>query len=713
MSWTIESNENDPSKFADAGNRYLIANGYMGVRGTLDEDGKDSLAAINLAGIYDKVGDGWREPLNAPNPLHTQTVINQTRLCQENAIKHVSRLDYRYGLYERESQWEIDGQKVEIKSQRFASMDNEHLLVSRYQIFLPKGLKASVLADIDTNIWEIYGPHYGFYEFSHRDNIEVCLASVQKSSSKVAVVRKIELNKDVPITWNNGFIYDLESDEDQWFNFTSFSSIYSTNDHVDPLMMAKADIEKNLDFDKCLELHKKKWDAIWSTGEVKIEGDEKANEALNYSLYHLNSIAPRNGKAMSIPARGLSGQTYKGAIFWDSEMFILDYFLYTQPEVAKSLVRYRIDTLDGALKKAKSYGYEGAFYAWESQEGGLDACSDYNVSCVFTGRPMRTYFKDKQVHISAAIASAIMRYVDVTGDTSVLVDGGAKTVIECALFYRSLLIAHKDSAYWEIHDCIGPDEYHERINNNAYTNKMAKNTFELAVKAIEILEAQNIDEYEQLKEEFESCASQIRPARVNDDGIIEQFDGYFDLEDCLVDTVAKRLLNEREYWGGAYGVASHTRVIKQADVITMLELFHHEYDKETLKKNWEFYEPYTEHGSSLSACMYSLVACRFGEPDKAYPFFLKSAQADLNGGGKQWAGLVYIGGTHPAAAGGAWMVMAKGFAGLDLVGDEVKVASRLPESIDRISFNVLIRGQQKAVTITKKDAKLEEINREI
>lgn len=191
---------------------------------------------------------------------------------------------------------------------------------------------------------------------------------------------------------------------------------------------------ESADYSGLRDSHCRNWEKIWAVGAIEIEGDDQAQNALNYSLYHLNSIAPRSGKPLSIPARGLSGQTYKGAIFWNSEMFILDYFLYTQPEVARSMVRYRIETLPGALEKAKQYGWQGAFYAWESQEGGFDACSDYNVTNVFTGRPMRTFFRDKQYHISAAVARAIMVYVQVTQDHSILAQGGAETVLECARF---------------------------------------------------------------------------------------------------------------------------------------------------------------------------------------------------------------------------------------------------------------------------------------
>lgn len=190
----------------------------------------------------------------------------------------------------------------------------------------------------------------------------------------------------------------------------------------------------------------------------------------------------------------------------------------------------------------------------------------------------------------------------------------------------------------------------ERINNNGYTNRMAIYTMEKAAEVIrKAVEAGTLpSEYDgkQLLEYFEDGAKKLYLPKPDKNGIVEQFDGYFGLEDTTPDVVKGRLLNPKEYWGGGHGVASQTQVIKQADVVTWLNLFHQEYSKEILQANWNYYEPRTEHGSSLSAGMYAMLACRIDQPDKAYPFFMKSAMADLKGGGKEWAGLVYIGGTH-------------------------------------------------------------------
>ncbi len=719
MEFLIQNSNFSPEANGDNGNRFLIGNGYMGIRGMLDEHGKEQLAACNLAGIYDRVGDGWREPLNAPYPLLTTLAVGGEKLAlpEKEPASHTQSLDFRYGVYSRETVWDTAQGKVTLESKRFAHMAKCHRILGTYSVTAEKAMEVELTAAIDCGMWEIYGPHYEKIDVTNSEDTLFVHAFVQNHKDEVAVGRKCVLSGGTAEKAVDGsaFIYKIALEAGETVTLTSMSAVYTTLDGVPVLEGVQSELAGAVDYEAELLCHNAAWNKIWKAGEVEVEGDDEACLAVNYSLYHLNAVAPRHRDDLSIAARGLSGQVYKGAIFWDSEIFMLDYFLFTQPEVARSMVKYRIETLPGALEKARSYGWQGAFYAWESQEGGYDACTDYNVTDVFTGRPMRTYFRDKQVHISAAVARAIMFYLEITGDTSLLVAGGAKTVLECAKFYHSLLLKRATKDYWEIHDVIGPDEYHERVNNNGYTNRMAKATIQWAVEAMELLKKVDADAYaalcaetgaEELLPKLVEAGGHLYIPQPNENGIIEQFDGYFDMEDCSIDTVRSRLLDPKEYWGGANGMASHTMVLKQADVITMMEMFHNEYDQATMEKNWTFYEPRTEHGSSLSACMYALLACRFGQPDKAYPFFLKSAKADWNGGGKQWAGLVYIGGTHPAAEGGAWKVLAEGFAGLEYTNHGPKVSSNLPTGWKKLAFNACCGGKWYRAVVTPDSAEI-------
>ena len=718
MDWIIKQEGYNQEQISTLGNRFLIGNGYMGMRGTLEEYNKEQMVAVNLAGIYDQVGDGWREPLNAPNGLYTRIKIDGSyyNLPEKEAKEHEIALDYRHGIFMRRTTWATPRGNVTVSSRRFADFSNVHLLCMQYVVEADFHADIEIRTGIDADVWDINGPHYDAVTLEKTDRIITACATTHEHSDTVYVLETYdcdfaceEKKKEEPLKLLHRIAFISEPGKQYTLN--KYAVVYTSKDSDNFKKEARENLTKaaTAGFEALQSAHMANWEDSWKNKEVLIEGDDASMEALNYSTYHLECIAPRHAKSMSIAARGLSGQTYKGAVFWDTEMFMLDFFLFTEPDVAKTLMKYRIDTLPGAKKKAASYGYEGAFYAWESQEGGYDACSDYNVTDVFTGRPMRTFFKDKQVHISAAVVYGIMRYVQMTGDESIYLEGGAETILECARFYYSLLTKRVGRTQYDILDVIGPDEYHERVNNNGYTNRMANFTFESALKVLSYIHDSKEPAMKELQDEhmrqeewmrYVDAMAHLYIPKPDEEGVIPQFDGYRALEDVSVDTVRSRLLHEKEYWGGAYGVASHTQVIKQADVVTWLTLFPEDYDKQIKLDNWKFYEPRTEHGSSLSACMYALLACKCDMPQVAYPFFRKSATADLTDGGKEWAGLIYIGGTHPAAAGGAYMTAVEGFGGVTIENGVLKIEPKLPKSWKKLKFRICFQQEWYEITAT-------------
>ena len=325
---------------------------------------------------------------------------------------------------------------------------------------------------------------------------------------------------------------------------------------------------------------------------------------------------------------------------------------------------------------------------------------------------MRTYFRDKQIHITAAVVYGLWKYERWTGDSSFWLNGGAEVLVEAARFYRSCLLQRLDGDCYELRDVVGPDEYHERVHNNAYTNEMARFVFQRAAAVFAWMKDRHPTAYAALETKlgfegelplFAEAAGKLKRQPPNTAGVIPQFDGYFHLEDASLDTVRGRLKDPREYWGGN-GVASDTQIIKQADVMALLFLLPKAYPAGCAAPNYRYYLPRTEHGSSLSACMYALNACKLGLPDDAYPLFMKSARADLANGGKQWAGLVYIGGTHPAAAGGAYMTMLWGFLGLALEGDHMRFSPKLPEKWQAVTLRFTRQGKHYEVTATRTGA---------
>ena len=710
--WTLKKTGWHAEDAAADGNRFLCANGYMGLRGTAEEAGKNHFAAVTLAGVYDRYRDCWREPVNAPHGLFMQLAFDGRKLSFDSAeiIRHETELDYRYGLFRRRT----DFGPVRLSTERFVSMADYHLMADRVTLEAIQDGMLEIRSGISAETWDINGPHLFDFGFQTGETL-LCRARTGEKKTGVVTAQCAAADRSGPEEFETGRqgvfrVWKKQVTAGEKLVFSLFASVYTSLDGAgwDSGAAESCRKAKEKGFGICLREHEDAWDRIREKSEIVLEGDGQAALALRASQYHLNSIAPRHAGNMSIPARGLSGQTYKGAIFWDSEIFLLPMFAYTQPEIARSLLSYRIETLPGALKKAAEYGYRGAFYAWESQEGGEEGCTNFNVVDVFTHRPVRTYSRDKQTHISADIAYALRSYCEITGDRSLLEQGGAAVILECARFYLSRANTHADRDEADYADVIGPDEYHERVTNNAFTNRIARHCIESALRLKEIFRDRpewfdallKERDYEKDWALLAPLRDRIRgPVRVN--GIIEQFDGYFSLEDCPLDEVRSRLADPREYWGGDHGVAGTTQIIKQADVIAMMALFPDDYSEEEVLRNWAYYEPRTEHGSSLSACMYALTACRTGRPDDAWDLFLRTAAIDMTGGGKQWAGEIYIGGTHPASNGGAWMIAAIGFAGLRMKNGEPELHPHLPRGISRLSFPFTAKGKRLRAEVTR------------
>ena len=566
MNTVIERTGFDPAQDADNGNRFLTGNGYMGVRGTIGEAGVQQMTAVNLAGIHHQKGQGWEEPLNAPNPLYVAVKGVSLPENADRLTSHRLALDIADGVFTRESTFKADAGEITIRQERFCAMERVHLLAQRVTITATHDSIVTIAFGVDENVWDIHGPHYETLTLTESDGI-VALTGETDDHQRVCTALRCSCT-DGEITHGGVRTAQIALRAGHPWQLDEVAAVYTTSDGDEPEASAIEAAENAPAYDALREEQRAAWAALWQKAWVTIEGDERAEFAVNYSMYHLMSIAPRHRAALSVAARGLSGQTYKGAIFWDTEMFMLDFYLACMPEVARHCLEYRVQTLPGALDKAKSYGYAGAFYAWESVEGGKDACTDYNVTDVFTGRPMRTFFRDTQVHISAAVVYGLRKYTQYTGDDSLLQSGGARVVLECARFYMSLISKRILSDTYDLLDVMGPDEYHEHVKNNAYTNEMARMTLNYAVEVCRKYLPET-DEAELMH--FADAAKHLKHQTPDPKtGLIEQFDGYFKLENVLVPEVRSRLIDPREYWGGAYGVAAQTQVIKQADVIALL-----------------------------------------------------------------------------------------------------------------------------------------------
>lgn len=701
--WIIEKNNFEGSDIEKHGSKFLLGNGFMGYRGTMEEYSAQQLVAVNLAGFFDlSDGSNWRESVNAPNPLYTVVAVNgiELNLSELTPVSHSQKLDIKNGIHTRETVFSVFGVNVTIKAERFLSMSSENIMALKYSISADNDVELTIKTGIDKNVWNISGNHLNYVSESSFENKHILNCETVQLKNKLNIYETVIGLEDFK---NDNLLHisTVKLQPNAQLEFVKFGGVYHSEGIKNAEESFNAAVETG--YEKLKAAHCLVWEEVWKNSDVVIEGDDEAQLALRYSIYHLCSIAPHNTDKCGIPARGLSGQVYKGAAFWDTEMFMLPFFQFTDAKAARNLLKYRVNTIEGAKRKAKEFGYEGAFFAWESQETGDDACTLFNVTDIFTNRPLRTYFKDKQIHVSADIVFAMWDYCRTTGDFTILVDGGLDLMYECLWFYYTYSSFKPYKNRYELLDVVGPDEYHERVGNNAFTNIMVKHAADIFVQAIEVVKANYPQTFKTFNKDLTwayDFSEKLYVPQPDDRGIIEQFDGYFGLEDVTPEVLKTRELKANEYWGG-HGLASETMTLKQADVIMMLNVFRNEYSAEIKRSNWQFYEPYTEHGSSLSACAYAIVAAEIGDIDWAYKYFMKTASVDLTGNTKQYLGSLYIGGTHPAANGGAWNTAIFGFAGLSFTNDILDISPRLPKNWKKLSFKLNWKGEALTITISQ------------
>lgn len=709
MIWTISENGISAENIEFRGNKFMIGNGYMGYRGTLEEYGAEQLTACTLAGLYDQNG-GWRELVNAPNPFRVLASVDGSPLSvlEGRTLKSCQSLDLQKALHVRETVFDMGRNQVTVNACRFVSRAQLQLMVMKYSLCADYNCQLIWDAIIDDEIWDLNGPHLRDASLHLHSDCLVWEGRTVELGRPVSVAQTIACNVPDTARGEKGFVLELRVGEP--VTFTICAAIYHNRKDSARRARALAETAARKGFSALLTEHASCWQTLWRRVNVEIEGDPEADLALRYNLYLLLCSAPFHTVETAICARGLSGQVYKGAMFWDTELYMFPFFACTLPHVCRNLAQYRVETLAGARRKAREYNRApGAFYAWESQDTGDEACTPFGFLDVFTGRPLRTHFANKQIHISADVAWGILQYYQASGDDTFLLEGGLEVVLECCRFFWQYSVFRPQQERYELWDVTGPDEYHERVNNNAYTNLLVGEVLDRALPLTDSLQTKYPSQVKEMLsrtglngdlENLKTLAQALYRPQPGQDSIIEQFDGYFSLEQVSVSQLFSRKLKEDEYLGGSNGLAAGTQIIKQADVMLAVVLLQDRYTKYQKEANYRYYEPRTEHGSSLSACIYALGAIDCGELEQAMTFFRKGAFTDIQGTYKQRVGGVYIGGVHMAAAGGSWMVAIQGFAGIRAGCESIIIAPRLPDTWNRLSTPFCWRGNELSITVT-------------
>lgn len=700
---------------------FSIGNGYLGTRASFEEGIAGDSPATLVHGIYNHApGQLVPSLVNAPNWLCMRITVDGTPFkmvtqtddylqpSQGIVLGYKRTLDLYRGLLKREVLFRAaSGNIVRITFERFASLHDEHVLAQRVEFTAVDGSPDIVLeAALDGDVTNEGVRHWEDVQTWADKGAITLQARTTQSHYLLALASR--LLSPAPV---ESFATELRSYSRTQFKLAQhdtvtidkITAIYTSRDEAEPLAAAqrKAALAAQISYDRLHNDHTVAWAAYWADSDIQIEGDDSAQLAVRFATYHILIPAPRHDDQVSIGAKSLSGLGYKGHVFWDTELFILPPLTFTQPQLARNLLMYRYHRLAGARQKARENGYEGAMFPWESTDTGLETTPQWSDPQP-DGTRIRIWTGDSEQHISTDIAYAVLQYWRWTGDDEFLLKHGTEIVLDTAVFWGSR-VEFRNGRY-EISRQIGPDEYHENIDNSVFTNRMVKWHLEQALELLEWLRDKHPAAAVRLIEQLD--LNNDRLAHWNDiitklyipfddeRQIHIQFDGFFDMEFIPVPQYQPRTVSVMD-------ILSHkrtiqTQVIKQADVVMLMALLGDAIgSREVMLNNWNAYYPRCDHGSSLSPAVHAWVAARLGISATANELFEHAAGIDL----KDNKGNVNHG-IHAAACGGLWQAVTRGFCGLHLTEDGPAVQPALPDHWRKVSFNAYYRGQKYHFEVT-------------
>ncbi|MBV8522729.1 MAG: glycoside hydrolase family 65 protein, partial [Acetobacteraceae bacterium] len=445
--------------------------------------------------------------------------------------------------------------------------------------------------------------------------------------------------------------------------------------------------------------HEAAWSTGWQVGDIEVAGDPAAQQALRFAIYHLISAANPNDERVSIGARGLTGSDYNGHVFWDTEIYLLPFYTLTWPEAARALLMYRFHTLAGARAKAAGMGWRGAMYAWESADTGAETTPDHVIGP--DGRIIPVLCGKQEQHITADVAYAVWQYWQATRDESFLLEAGAEIMLETGRFWSSRAQPEADN-HCHIRGVIGPDEYHENIDDNAFTNVMARWNIRRALDVAALLRGRWPEHWENLSSRLQLDDTELNQWRTVAEtiltgfdpktGLYEEFAGYFALEPINLAAYAGRTVPMDLVLGRER--TQRCQVVKQADVVALLALLPEEFPGDSAALNFDYYEPRCGHGSSLSPGLHGVAAARLGYTKKALYYLQRGAAVDLSD-----THVTIAGGLHVAALGGIWQTAVLGFAGLSLREGGISLDPKLPADWRSLRFGVQWRNRRLTIRI--------------
>lgn len=695
---------------------FSLGNGYMGVRGFDEEDDRKTKYELCtfIAGIYDYFTPGKTDMVNTPDFWKTNVYIKGEKFSLHNGhiIEYSKSLNMKEGILRREVVWkDMSGNETRIHTTRFLSLGSVHDAVLSIsitplnysgEIMIETGIDADVRNNIinddqmktDLNITDFLGEekkalndekilliglhtvrtNYKIYEGFADDLLE-------NGNNKAFEEQVVEKDRYI------GKLIKFNAEKNNQYLFNKYISVWTSrdtdSDYIEDRVRQSVKQELNAGFYKLLEDQKSAWIKKWDTCNIDIAGDDKCLKALRYNIFELIQTNSEHDPKVSIGARGIMHGRYKGCFFWDTEIFMLPFYLYTNPEAARNLLMYRFYTLPGAERNAKMQNLEGARFAWMSAIDGIEQCDSWDIGFC-------------EVHITADIAFAVNQYFHATGDIEFITDYGLEILIKTARYWKSRFTYDKEKDRYNMLFVKGPDEYGGVSSNNLYTTKLAVYNMELAINFINMIRKNYALKYNSLAKKINFDETEmkywkdiINKAAVN---YIPEKKLYLEDDDFLrLETLDLKKVKEENiplYKKICFDRLQRYMVLKQPDVLLLMFMLPDSFSFDEKLAAWNFYEPITTHDSSLSYGIHSAMAAKLGIMDKAYKYFVKGACLDID----NVMGTTGTEGIHFASAGAAWQAVISGFGGIEFHEGRLSVNPHLPAKWGNLSFKFCYRG---------------------
>jgi alpha,alpha-trehalose phosphorylase len=735
--WNIIEKGFHPEFLAQLETMLAVGNGYLGIRGCPEEGGPNAENGTFINGFYESRPIIYGEEAYG-FPKTGQTILNITNskiiklfvddeplwLPNANFLSYDRRLNMQSGTLDREILWETPaGKQVLITSRRLVSLVHRHVAAISYRVTLlnaeaPIVISSEMVAnepiartngDDPRQARVFAGPvlhHRASYAKDGR--IVLCHAT---EKSRITLTCATDHVLETTCTYAHKTVHSEDFGQVAFtiqarpgcpIHLTKYMAYHTSQTASSEELCGRA--EWTLDrvmhqgFQQLLTAQEQYMDDFWRRSDVRVKDIREdrvkrttveIQQAIRFNLFHILQASARAEDA-GVPAKGLTGQAYEGHYFWDTEIYVLPFLTYTSPRVARNLLIFRHKMLPQARARARQLGHRGAMFPWRT----------------ISGEEVSAYYAagTAQYHINADIMYALRKYVQATGDEQFLRDCGAEMLVETARLWLDLgFYSHEKGGKFCINGVTGPDEYNAVVNNNAYTNLMARENLRYAAQSVEALRSTTPDVYNALVHKTALEPSEVEAWRRAAENMYAPYDEKLKIipqDDDFLD---------REPWDFQNTPPDHyplllfyhplniyrKQVIKQADVVLAMFLLGHAFSLEAKQRNFEFYDPLTTGDSSLSSCIEAIIAAQIGDMDKAFRYGMAALLmdlADVGGNVKD--------GCHIASMGGTWMMLTYGFGGMrDDDGTLSFWPRRAPEENAILRFPLTYRGQMLEVEI--------------